>query len=227
MTAEQQSINRERRREYYRRRKNASTGERVKLDHDRPQEGPTNFKGPNQLPSQGECIQGVDQISQHSGVTIVEYDVNINHLLSLLRQHIESEFSRFTGNYLPVTLEVDGRTFRVNIVGNPDPNSSRLAVTPKSSFSGKTFSKLEGRLFGAHIVQQPNRILAIPNRLIDEDVPKGWESMPVVNNEILRRYFLELTTNFLAPFGPYLRATMPFEGASPFFDPPPPPTFNL
>ncbi|KAF9595919.1 hypothetical protein IFM89_006200 [Coptis chinensis] len=128
------------------RRKNASTGERVKLNHDKPQEGPTNVKGPNQLHSQGEYIQGVDKISQHSdhiqvrsqekstqvdaqssqrsGVTIVEYDVNVNHLLSLLRQHIESEFSRFTGNYLPVTLEVDGRTFPVNIavdnVGNPN-----------------------------------------------------------------------------------------------------------
>ncbi|KAF9595918.1 hypothetical protein IFM89_006199, partial [Coptis chinensis] len=50
--------------------------------------------------------------------------------------------------------------------------------------------------------------------------------MSVVNDEILRRHFLELTTNFLAPFGPYLRATTPFEEASPFFVPPPLPTFN-
>ncbi|KAF5196065.1 Dennd6a [Thalictrum thalictroides] len=68
---------------------------------------------------------------------------------------------------------------------------------------------------------------AILNRLIDAGMsPRVEESMSVVNNEILRRHFLELTTNFLAPFGPYLRATTPFEGASPFIDPPPLPPFN-
>ncbi|KAF9618240.1 hypothetical protein IFM89_000875 [Coptis chinensis] len=147
-------------------------------------------------------------------------------------------------------------------VGNPAPNSSRLTLTPKSSFSGKTFSKLEG--FGLQQLSlkklSPSNLLnsvklrrdgplclmtehreavwstysattkpdtAILNRLIDAGMsPRVEESMSVVNNEILRRHFLELTTNFLAPFGPYLRATTPSEGASPFFDPPPLPTFN-
>nr|KJB39344.1 hypothetical protein B456_007G007400 [Gossypium raimondii] len=53
---------------------------------------------------------------------------------------------------------------------------------------------------------------SILNRLIDAGMsPRVEESMSVVNNEILRRHFLELTTNFLAPFGPYFRATTPSE----------------
>ncbi|CAL1390868.1 unnamed protein product [Linum trigynum] len=69
---------------------------------------------------------------------------------------------------------------------------------------------------------------SILNRLIDAGMsPRVEESMSVVNNEILRRHFLELTTNFLAPFGPYLRATTPSEGSSPFVDPPPLPQFNV
>ncbi|OVA06752.1 DENND6 [Macleaya cordata] len=68
---------------------------------------------------------------------------------------------------------------------------------------------------------------AILNRLIDAGISsRVEESMSVVNNEILRRHFLELTTNFLAPFGPYLRATTPSEGTSPFVDPPPLPPFK-
>ncbi|KAL6994900.1 hypothetical protein U1Q18_005036 [Sarracenia purpurea var. burkii] len=68
---------------------------------------------------------------------------------------------------------------------------------------------------------------SILNRLIDAGMsPRVEESMSVVNNEILRRHFLELTTNFLAPFGPYFRATTPSEGSSPFVDPPPLPLFN-
>uniref|UniRef100_A0A5B6YTJ8 UDENN domain-containing protein n=1 Tax=Davidia involucrata TaxID=16924 RepID=A0A5B6YTJ8_DAVIN len=68
---------------------------------------------------------------------------------------------------------------------------------------------------------------SILNRLIDAGVsPRVEESMSVVNNEILRRHFLELTTNFLAPFGPYFRATTPSEGSSPFVDTPPLPSFN-
>lgn len=63
---------------------------------------------------------------------------------------------------------------------------------------------------------------SILNRLIDAGMsPRVEESMSVVNNEILRRHFLELTTNFLAPFGPYFRATTPSEGSSPFVNPPP------
>ncbi|KAL1373092.1 hypothetical protein HN51_003105 [Arachis hypogaea] len=68
---------------------------------------------------------------------------------------------------------------------------------------------------------------SILNRLIDAGVSaRVEESMSVVNNEILRRHFLELTTNFLAPFGPYFRTTAPSEGSSPYVDPPPLPPFN-
>lgn len=68
---------------------------------------------------------------------------------------------------------------------------------------------------------------SILNRLIDAGMsPRVEESMSVVNNEILRRHFLELTTNFLAPFGRYFRAFAPSEGLSPFVDPPPLPQFN-
>ncbi|KAG9131301.1 hypothetical protein Leryth_006129 [Lithospermum erythrorhizon] len=67
----------------------------------------------------------------------------------------------------------------------------------------------------------------ILNRLINAGMsPRAEESMSVVNNEILRRHFLELTTNFLAPFGPYFTAAAPCEGSSPFVDPPPLPLFN-
>ncbi|CAN1241707.1 Protein DENND6A [Linum perenne] len=69
---------------------------------------------------------------------------------------------------------------------------------------------------------------SILNRLIDAGMsPRVEESMSVVNNEILRRHFLELTTNFLAPFGPYFRASTPCEGSSPFLDPPPLPPFHV
>ncbi|KAM3703273.1 hypothetical protein ACJW31_04G083800 [Castanea mollissima] len=68
---------------------------------------------------------------------------------------------------------------------------------------------------------------SILNRLIDAGMsPRVEESMSVVNNEILRRHFLELTTNFLAPFGPYFRTKTPSESSSPFVDPPPLPSFN-
>ncbi|XVF09661.1 hypothetical protein REPUB_Repub07fG0113700 [Reevesia pubescens] len=68
---------------------------------------------------------------------------------------------------------------------------------------------------------------SILNRLIDAGMsPRVEESMSVVNNEILRRHFLELTTNFLAPFGPYFRVKTPPEGSSPFVDPLPLPPFN-
>ncbi|KAJ1435167.1 Tripartite DENN domain [Sesbania bispinosa] len=68
---------------------------------------------------------------------------------------------------------------------------------------------------------------SILNRLIDAGVsPRVEESMSVVNNEILRRHFLELTTNFLAPFSPYFRTTTPSEGSSPYVDPPSLSAFN-
>ncbi|XP_039114403.1 protein DENND6A [Dioscorea cayenensis subsp. rotundata] len=68
---------------------------------------------------------------------------------------------------------------------------------------------------------------AVLNRLVDAGMtPRVEESMSVVNNEILRRHFMELTSNFLAPFGPYLRPTTPSEGSSPFVNPPPLPPFD-
>ncbi|XP_073296671.1 uncharacterized protein [Primulina huaijiensis] len=68
---------------------------------------------------------------------------------------------------------------------------------------------------------------SILNRLVDAGLsPRVEESMSVVNNDILRRHFLELTTNFLAPFGPYFRANTPSEGSSPYSDPPSLPSFS-
>lgn len=68
---------------------------------------------------------------------------------------------------------------------------------------------------------------SILNRLVDAGTsPRVEQSMSVVNNEILRRHFLELTTNFLAPFGPYLKINTPSAGSSPFVDPPHLPSFD-
>lgn len=76
-----------------------------------------------------------------------------------------------------------------------------------------------------NVVTKPDT--SILNRLIDAGMsPRVEESMSVVNNDILRRHFLELTTNFLAPFGPYFKANTPSEASSPFADPPPLPPFN-
>ncbi|KAK4257325.1 hypothetical protein QN277_006927 [Acacia crassicarpa] len=68
---------------------------------------------------------------------------------------------------------------------------------------------------------------SILNRFIDAGMsPRAEKSMSVVNNEILRRHFWELTTNFLAPFSPYFRTTTPLEGSSPYVDPPTLPQFD-
>ena len=68
---------------------------------------------------------------------------------------------------------------------------------------------------------------SVLNRLIDAGTSaRVEESMSVVNNEILRRHFLELTTNFLSPFGPYFKITIPAEGSSPFKESPSLPSFN-
>ncbi|KAL2935750.1 Protein DENND6A [Bienertia sinuspersici] len=68
---------------------------------------------------------------------------------------------------------------------------------------------------------------SILNRLVDAgSLARVEESMSVVNNEILRRHFLELTTNFLSPFGPYFKINTPLEGSSPFIDPPALPAFD-
>ncbi|KAM7475381.1 hypothetical protein LguiB_022624 [Lonicera macranthoides] len=136
-------------------------------------------------------------------------------------------------------------------VGSPSPNSSRLLQPPRASsgrlqVSLKKFSpssllnavklRREGPLclMTEHkeaiwtsypAIMKPDT--SILNRLIDAGMsPRVEESMSVVNNEILRRHFLELTTNFLAPFGRYFRAFAPSEGSSPFVDPPPLPQFN-
>ncbi|XBI70681.1 hypothetical protein VPH35_065100 [Triticum aestivum] len=94
-------------------------------------------------------------------------------------------------------------------VGSPNPDSTR--VLPAGGQSPTSANGSNGT----------------PVRLIDAGVsPRIEESMSVVNNEILRRHFLELTTNFLAPFGPYLRTTTPLEGSSPFVDPPLLPPFH-
>ncbi|CAF2139828.1 unnamed protein product [Brassica napus] len=68
---------------------------------------------------------------------------------------------------------------------------------------------------------------SVLNRLVDAGMsPRVEESMSVVNNEILRRHFLELTTNFLAPFGPYFQVNAPSDGSSPYVTPPPLPSFS-
>ncbi|CAA7043187.1 unnamed protein product [Microthlaspi erraticum] len=68
---------------------------------------------------------------------------------------------------------------------------------------------------------------SVLNRLIDAGMsPRVEESMSVVNNEILRRHFLELTTNFLAPFGPYFQVNAPSDGSSPYVTPPALPLFG-
>ncbi|XP_010532260.1 PREDICTED: protein DENND6A [Tarenaya hassleriana] len=68
---------------------------------------------------------------------------------------------------------------------------------------------------------------SVLNRLIDAGMsPRVEESMSVVNNDILRRHFLELTTNFLAPFGPYFQVNAPSDGSSPYVSPPPLPSFS-
>ncbi|KAH0938465.1 hypothetical protein HID58_005926 [Brassica napus] len=68
---------------------------------------------------------------------------------------------------------------------------------------------------------------SVLNRLVDAGMsPRVEESMSVVNNEILRRHFLELTTNFLAPFGPYFQVNAPSDGSSPYVAPPPLPSFS-
>ncbi|CAH9106908.1 unnamed protein product [Cuscuta europaea] len=133
-------------------------------------------------------------------------------------------------------------------VGSPAPNSNRLSLGNRSSpgmnmkkftplnFLNAVKMKREGPLclMTEHkeaiwttytAITKPDT--SILNRLIDAGVsPRVEESMSLVNNEILRRHFLELTTNFLAPFAPYFRVTPPSEGLSPFLDPPSLPSFN-
>ncbi|CAH9075920.1 unnamed protein product [Cuscuta epithymum] len=133
-------------------------------------------------------------------------------------------------------------------VGRTAPNSNRLSLGNRSSpgmnmkkftplnFLNAVKMKREGPLclMTEHkeavwttytAITKPDT--SILNRLIDAGVsPRVEESMSLVNNEILRRHFLELTTNFLSPFAPYFRVTTPSEGLSPFLDPPSLPSFN-
>jgi hypothetical protein len=127
-------------------------------------------------------------------------------------------------------------------VGSQSPNSTRvlpvngIKLDQLSKFSPATFFKSiklkrEGPL--SLMTEHKEAVwskytgctkpdTAVLNRLVDAGVSsRVEESMSVVNNEILRRHFLELTTNFLAPFGPYFRVNTPIEGTSPFMDPPP------
>ncbi|XBI46389.1 hypothetical protein VPH35_110651 [Triticum aestivum] len=53
---------------------------------------------------------------------------------------------------------------------------------------------------------------SVLRRLVDS------KSMLAINNTTLRQHFLELTSNFLAPFEPYLRITTPSDGSSRFVD---------
>lgn len=123
-------------------------------------------------------------------------------------------------------------------VGSPSMNSSRVSLSnvPVKKFSPAGFlNAVKMRRDGPLCLMTEHREAiwssynattkpdtSILNRLIDAGLsPRVEESMSVVNNEILRRHFLELTTNFLSPFGPYFRATTPSEGSSPFADPPP------
>ncbi|KAL4584195.1 hypothetical protein LXL04_008787 [Taraxacum kok-saghyz] len=134
-------------------------------------------------------------------------------------------------------------------VGNPGPNSGRVGFRASTGrLSGsfpnlKKFSpsnllsavklKRDGPLClmtehkeaiwsGYVPIMKPDT--SVLNRLVDAGLsPRVEESMSVVNNELLRRHFLELTTNFLAPFGPWFRVNTPSvgSGSSPFLDPPP------
>ncbi|KAL2340631.1 hypothetical protein Fmac_008571 [Flemingia macrophylla] len=139
-------------------------------------------------------------------------------------------------------------------VGSPPPNSNRVSLSTRSS-TGRLSVRPEGlgkfspsNLLSAVRLRRDGPLClmtqhkeaiwstysattkpdtSILNRLIDAGVtPRVEESMSVVNNEILRRHFLELTTNFLAPFSPYFRTSTPTEGSSPYVDPPPLPPFN-
>lgn len=141
-------------------------------------------------------------------------------------------------------------------VGTPSPNSHRVPFSSRSSagrLSSGGKSEAFGRFSptnllnavklrrdgplclmtehkealwtGYSAVTKPDT--SVLNRLVDAGMsPRVEESMSVVNNEILRRHFLELTTNFLAPFGPYFQVNAPSDGSSPYVAPPPLPAFR-
>lgn len=124
-------------------------------------------------------------------------------------------------------------------VGNPNPSPSSARI-PKRFGLQSLLSAVKLRRDGPLCLMTEHREAiwtgysastkpdtSVLNRLVDAGLsPRIEESMSVVNNEILRRHFLELTTNFLAPFGPCFGAVVPSEVSSPFVDPPPLAPFN-
>ncbi|XP_020247434.1 protein DENND6A isoform X2 [Asparagus officinalis] len=127
-------------------------------------------------------------------------------------------------------------------VGAPPPQNAGAPAAVQTRFSpggflNKVRMKREGPLclmtqhkeaiFSGYVpVTKPDT--GVLNRLVDAGTAQRIEeSMAVVNNDILRRHFVELTTNFLAPFGPYLRASAPLEGSSPFVEPTQLPQFRV
>ncbi|KAJ3674142.1 hypothetical protein LUZ60_006134 [Juncus effusus] len=125
-------------------------------------------------------------------------------------------------------------------IGNPNPNSTRtLQTNPKSNqisqFSPtKFFNNMKLKREGPLCLMTEHKEAvwstyngstkpdtAVLNRLVDTGLGfRVSESGSVVNNEILRRHFLELTINFLAPFSEYFRAKNPSESLSPYVEAP-------
>ncbi|KAH0853784.1 hypothetical protein HID58_092875 [Brassica napus] len=129
-------------------------------------------------------------------------------------------------------------------VGTPSLNSNRVPFSSRSSAGrlpgGKSSEGLGVQQLSLRRFSPTNLLNAVKLRrdgplcLMTEHKEAVWtscvdagmsprveESMSVVNNEILRRHFLELTTNFLAPFG-----NAPSDGSSPYVAPPPLPSFS-
>ncbi|KAF9609491.1 hypothetical protein IFM89_016577 [Coptis chinensis] len=194
MTDEQRALkrvrSRERSRAYYQRQKKLRADEQERLKHkelcssgsnqlqSRTKSVPintqcshhsVNAEESSQLQSQEESIQVDAQGSQHSGVTVVGYDVDVKHLLSLLKQHIESELSRFTGNHLPITLDVNGHTFRVNI-GIP-----RSHIRASKNKEGKS---------GAALLGLPNPLPPPRDWKIMARVSRIWEAIDYTTDEV-------------------------------------------
>ncbi|KRH56689.1 hypothetical protein GLYMA_05G013100v4 [Glycine max] len=132
-------------------------------------------------------------------------------------------------------------------VGSPPPSSNRVSLSTRSS-TGKVSSRPEGLGLQQLSLQKfsPSSLLnAIklwrdgPLCLMTEHKEAIWTTYSATTkpdtsilNRLIdagmspRRHFLELTINFLAPFGPYFRITAPLEGSSPYVDPPSLPPFN-
>ncbi|GJP33799.1 hypothetical protein CLOM_g18309 [Closterium sp. NIES-68] len=111
-------------------------------------------------------------------------------------------------------------------------SSTRPASASAPSSAASSFFSLPGAVAGSLLAGVAG-VTGLDDSPADGSAPGGaaaagaarqatsMETVAMVNNEILRRHFIELTTNFLAPFGPFLRAAAPPEDTSPFCDPPP------